>query len=44
MLKSWVKKDPLERDEFVFFDFLQKNQKKTNSSLSAAPSRGEKIL
>jgi hypothetical protein len=23
-----LKKDPLERDEFVFFDFLQKNQKK----------------
>jgi hypothetical protein len=44
MLKSGVKKDPLERDDFVFFDFLQKKSKKTKSSLSPVSSRGEEIL
>jgi hypothetical protein len=27
MLKSGVKKDPLERDDFVFFDFFAKKIK-----------------
>jgi hypothetical protein len=45
MLKSGVKKDLLERDVFVFFCFFfKKTKKKKNTSLSAAPSRGEKML
>jgi hypothetical protein len=45
MLKSEVKKDLLERDVFVFFCFFEKRKKKKkNTFLSAAPSRGEKML
>jgi hypothetical protein len=36
-----LKEHEAERDVFCFFDFFAK---KTNASLSAAPSRGDKIF
>ena len=42
MLKMGVQKDPWREMILFFVDFLQKNQQKTKSSLSAYPSRGVK--